>query len=195
MAKNAATGIGAVSSEVKSKPETEKTNLMRDVKSEAERIERGDVSPSLQKDISDAVTKIDTVNMMLEGKRHPVSDVPYVRREIDVFGKIISGVFPDFSKYCSASFSLPKELYSESDYKQFRYCEQQLKESYETGRIDTSQFSERQLEQIRDGVTPEGYTWHHHEVPGRMELVKSDVHEATPHTGGRSIWGGGSECR
>ncbi len=37
--------------------------------------------------------------------------------------------------------------------------------------------------------TPNGYTWHHHESFGRMQLVEKGVHLKTGHTGGFSIWG------
>lgn len=36
--------------------------------------------------------------------------------------------------------------------------------------------------------TPEGYTWHHHQETGRMQLVESDIHRQTGHTGGFSLW-------
>jgi hypothetical protein len=32
--------------------------------------------------------------------------------------------------------------------------------------------------------TPNGYTWHHHQTTGRMQLVESKVHMKTGHTGG-----------
>jgi RHS repeat-associated protein len=35
--------------------------------------------------------------------------------------------------------------------------------------------------------TPKGYTWHHHQDRGRMQLVETDVHVKTGHTGGFSI--------
>jgi RHS repeat-associated protein len=35
--------------------------------------------------------------------------------------------------------------------------------------------------------TPEGYTWHHHQDRGRMQLVETDAHAKTGHTGGFSI--------
>jgi hypothetical protein len=38
--------------------------------------------------------------------------------------------------------------------------------------------------------TPEGYTWHHHQDPGLMQLIETDAHRLTAHTGGFS--GGGS---
>lgn len=39
--------------------------------------------------------------------------------------------------------------------------------------------------------TPEGYTWHHHQDLGRMQLVKNTVHaqKGLDHSGGASIWG------
>lgn len=33
---------------------------------------------------------------------------------------------------------------------------------------------------------PDGYTWHHHENQKTMQLIKTDVHDAAPHTGGAS---------
>lgn len=35
--------------------------------------------------------------------------------------------------------------------------------------------------------TPEGYTWHHHQDEGRMQLVERRVHSKTGHTGGASL--------
>jgi hypothetical protein len=37
--------------------------------------------------------------------------------------------------------------------------------------------------------TPAGYTWHHHQDSGLMQLVDSKVHAATDHTGGLSSGG------
>ena len=37
--------------------------------------------------------------------------------------------------------------------------------------------------------TPAGYTWHHHQDYGAMQLVDRATHAATGHTGGFSIWG------
>jgi hypothetical protein len=35
-----------------------------------------------------------------------------------------------------------------------------------------------------------GLTWHHHQVPGKMQLVPTNVHKVN-HLGGNSLWGGG----
>ncbi|WML50611.1 HNH endonuclease [Neobacillus sp. PS3-34] len=48
---------------------------------------------------------------------------------------------------------------------------------------------------LAHGDTPEGFTWHHNEEPGLLQLVHQDEHAHTAHTGGRELWGGGSEYR
>lgn len=40
---------------------------------------------------------------------------------------------------------------------------------------------------------PDGYTWHHHEDPGRMQLVPTDLHGAVKHTGGIAVAEGNVE--
>ena len=41
---------------------------------------------------------------------------------------------------------------------------------------------------------PNGYSWHHHQDVGKMQLVNIDEHQlAASHTGGMAIWGGGQQ--
>ena len=105
------------------------------------------------------------------------------------------GLIHDFSEHCRFEAQLSEDRYLESDYQQFKDCNEQLNQAYENGTLDPERFTDRQLEQIHNGDKPEGYTWHHHEERGRMQLVDSDIHRQTPHVGGRSLWGGGSESR
>jgi hypothetical protein len=56
-------------------------------------------------------------------------------------------------------------------------------------------FTKEQLQQIMDGLTPDGLIWHHNEIAGRMQLVDFEIHRKTGHTGGRFLWGGGAEFR
>ncbi|WP_367924653.1 HNH endonuclease [uncultured Ruthenibacterium sp.] len=52
------------------------------------------------------------------------------------------------------------------------------------------------------GGRPQGYTWHHSAVPGKMELVPFGIHNITAHNGGRTrgqwvdftSWGGIIVC-
>ena len=55
-----------------------------------------------------------------------------------------------------------------------------------------ARFTEAQLADIENIKTPKGYTWHHSEITGQMELVEEYVHQKTKHDGGYSIWGKGS---
>ena len=120
-----------------------------------------------------------------------VSEMP----QIEASEILEEATYPDFSEHCKFETRIPEGQFLESDYQHFKHCNEQLSQAYENGSLDTEQFTDRQLEQIRNGDKPEGYTWHHHEGQGRMQLVDSEIHAKTPHTGGRSIWGGGSEAR
>ena len=59
---------------------------------------------------------------------------------------------------------------------------------------DRKNFTAEQLEDIANGILPEGFTWHHNEEQGLMQLVETAVHAQTGHTGGMSIWGQGYDC-
>lgn len=48
----------------------------------------------------------------------------------------------------------------------------------------------KQVKQLSQGCTPEGYTWHHHQDTGVLQLVDEKIHAKTWHYGGYSIWGG-----
>lgn len=52
-----------------------------------------------------------------------------------------------------------------------------------------SKFSKKQIKQLSQGVTPDGYTWHHHQNAGVLQLVEEETHAKTYHHGGYSIWG------
>ena len=146
---------------------------------------------------SEIISRIENnINQHLEGTVHPETGVPFTAKLVETNEGFKEGVFPDFSEnHCIYDAQLPEDLHKARNYDQIKYLNEQLSEAYGNDTIDTEQFTDRQLEQIRNGDKPEGYTWHHHEEPGRMQLVDSDIHAKTPHTGGRSLWGGGSEAR
>ena len=140
------------------------------------------------------VTKMTTRNEELAGKTHPETGVKFVKKTITVDGKKIEGVFPQFeSKY---NVVLPKELRNKSDEVQFKYCVKKLAKAIESNPELSKQFTPKQLEQIKNGEPRiSGLTWHHSEIPGKMQLVNSDIHAKTGHTGGRDVWGGGNANR
>lgn len=68
---------------------------------------------------------------------------------------------------------------SEGVIKRIDYLPQELWES-----SDTVQF--RWLDDRIAGGRPKGFTWHHSEIDGRMELVPFGIHNVINHIGGRS---------
>jgi hypothetical protein len=127
-----------------------------------------------------------------DGKEN--QDVPFVKKTVkDGDGKDIEVCVPVFDSVFDVQ--LPEDLYKATDAKQDAECNKQLKEAIEKNPELAKKFTPEQLEQIRNGDTPDGYTWHHNEETGKMQLVDSETHANTPHLGGKSIWGGGSENR
>jgi hypothetical protein len=135
-----------------------------------------------------------TRNESLEGREHPETGVPFERKTIEKEnGETDEGVFPVFDSAFDAQ--LPEDLYKATDKQQFDECNKQLKEAVEKDPELAKKFTPEQLEQIKNGDTPDGYTWHHNEEKGKMQLVDFETHAKTGHTGGRVIWGGGQENR
>ncbi len=138
---------------------------------------------------------IKTINAHLEGTIHPETGIKYIRKTVVLNGIEVEGVFPEFNSVFECD--LPNDLLKASDDDQFTYCMEKLKEALKNDPELRSKFSEKQLERIIKGVPPRipGYTWHHNEVTGKMELVKDTEHSKSNHTGGKSMWGGGSDNR
>lgn len=122
------------------------------------------------------------INGGLSGTRHAVSGVPYNQHG-----------FPIFDAVCETR--LPAELIKAKDVEQFRYATLELARKMRSDPRLAMRFTPEQREQIMAGYKPKGFTWHHHEDTGRMQLVETSLHQATPHRGGKAIWGGGQEYR
>lgn len=127
----------------------------------------------------------------MEGKTGE-NGVRYERKTVDIHGVKVEGVFPVF--YSKFDVQLPEEYEKLSNGRQFRECNRQLKEAIENNPEMEKLFTKEQLEDIKNGDTPEGYVWHHNEEVGKMQLVKIEDHDRTQggaaHTGGKALWGG-----
>ena len=138
-----------------------------------------------------------TRNESLAGDRHPITGVRFERKIVDLPDEQVEGVFPEFESQFDAK--IPENMYMESDKVQFRECNKQLWDAIQKDPELKSKFTEEQLEQIRDGIedgtAPDGYVWHHNEEAGVLQLVDAETHAKTGHTGGRNLWGGGTESR
>jgi hypothetical protein len=107
-----------------------------------------------------------------------VPTVPVYQRD----GKRIA----DFSQFRVFQCILDRGDWNKSDLEQFAKCNEMLKKAIEENPELAKKFTEQQLKEIMDGKTPSGYTWHHSEKDGTMELVPYGVHNSTYHCGGRS---------
>lgn len=118
-------------------------------------------------------------NGHLAGKNHPVTDVPFDSEGFPVF-EAKARVTLDPTDYLKTRTS-HKSIASKKLY------EQLIKDSGLA-----SKFTAKELSIFKEGGTPSGYTWHHHQDTGVMELVNDIIHGKTGHTGGFSIWGPGN---
>ncbi len=139
------------------------------------------------------VIKIICRNESLAGDLHPVTGVPFERKTIDVDDRRYEVVVPQFEHDFNAT--LPEDLHVASDREQFAWCNEQLKDACAADPDLREKFTPEQMEQIENGDRPDGYVWHHAENPGEMQLIRKEDHDQTGHTGGKLIWGGGSENR
>lgn len=160
-----------------------------------------DVNESKKENLESSESKpiyIITINESLENDRHPFTGVPFVRKIVEApNGEKIEGVFPEFESAFDAK--IPEDMYLKTDKEQFKECNAQLAEAIEANPELKEKFTPEQLEQIKDGIedgtAPDGFVWHHDVEAGKLQLVDAEVHAKTGHTGGRAIWGGGSEFR
>lgn len=165
-----------------------------DTREESEKAESTSLETDKGVDNSGGMEHIDTRNQELAGQEHPETGVRYEHCSVTLEdGKNYDVVAPRFESQFDVA--LNKEDYGKSDYLQSKTCNEKLQEAVQTDPELASRFSGEQLEQIRNGDTPKGYTWHHDVYPGQMQLVDSSVHALTRHTGGRATWGGGKENR
>lgn len=146
-------------------------------------------------EVQNETVRYPTRNEYLDGSAHPETGVPYERINTIVDGKNIEHVRANFDDLSLQDIKLPDELRYASDKEQFTECNRQLKEILENNPESKTKYDEVQLEQIKNGDTPDGLTWHHDTEVCKMQLVDTEIHSKTGHTGGKAIWGGGFENR
>lgn len=61
--------------------------------------------------------------------------------------------------------------------------------------LKRKQFTSKEIALLIKGKELKHYIWHHDAEPGKIQLVNRCIHDKTPHTGGRCIWGATSEHR
>lgn len=72
-----------------------------------------------------------------------------------------------------------------------RAATRHLRDMIDSGTVSESAFTQIQLREIRGGRGKiSGYTWHHHQDAGRMQLVPEQIHKNVKHIGGFGMRGG-----
>lgn len=134
---------------------------------------------------------VSTINTKYLKSAHPDTGIEFEQSFLKYSdGQKIVGVFPKFDS--AADVQLSKDLYKASFSQQEKYCLEQLRKQVKNPFSSTKKnFSDAEIEQILDNKLPAGYTWHHNQKEGFMQLVETSIHEATRHTGGMSLWGVG----
>ena len=122
-------------------------------------------------------------------------DVAEQLRQHGVDGIDYRDGFPDFSPVSAYEHQLPEELHESKDPAQFNDCNNALSNHLENNPEFARNFDDDQLEAIRSGEKPSGFTWHHDVEPGNMQLVPSRIHQNCGHYGGKNVWGGGTTNR
>jgi hypothetical protein len=122
-------------------------------------------------------------NVRLRGQRHPRSGAVH-----DVRG------FPIFDDVTVYETRLPPGLWQgKSRDAHMRAATKDLHRAIQEGKVNSTRFDADQLEAIKDGEAQiPGYTWHHHQDPGRMQLIPKELHKGSGHVGGYIMWPEGS---
>ncbi|WP_440657221.1 T7SS effector LXG polymorphic toxin [Bacillus subtilis] len=139
-------------------------------------------APYTHKDAFGNTVTTNLKNGHLKNDVHPVTGVPYDKDGFPIFEPV-------------AEVKIDKSLYLQKDTVQFKKATELLQQEINKNPELKKHFTEMQLKQISKGKKPKGFTWHHHQNEGIMQLVDADIHGKTGHTGGRNIWGGGSKYR
>ena len=133
--------------------------------------------------------RLTCINEGLVGMENELG-VSYVEKVVKVNGMEIRVSVPEFPR--CFEFTIPNELFLADDETLFKCCTQELQKALKQDPELASKFTPKQLEQIESGAPRiSGWTWHHAEELGNMQLVQTKIHEVIRHTGGKSIWGGG----
>lgn len=96
--------------------------------------------------------------------------------------------FPIFKSYYTVK--LKRKDFRASREKHFYIANKMLYKDKTYRSKIKSKLRRKQIKQLAQGCTPDGYTWHHHQNAGVLQLVNEEIHSKTWHHGGYHIWGG-----
>ena len=117
-------------------------------------------------------------NVKLAGQCHPETGIVFDNKG-----------FPIFDGVAKFDTRLSHEIATKDNrIAHMKAATKQLQESINKGEINKNIFTSEQLRQIEIGKSKiSGYTWHHHQDTGRMQLVPEAIHNDTGHIGSISL--------
>lgn len=131
--------------------------------------------------------RYENVEVTTRQSKHPT--VEYVEDTVQIDGRSVTARFPEFESV--KDVQLPDNLRFGRISEQESYCNQMLRQDVQENPDKYEGiFNEKQLEQINAGQKPEGFTWHHHQEVGKMQLVDTETHSHNRHDAGFILWGG-----
>ena len=118
-------------------------------------------------------------NVRRSGQKHPVTGIPFDLRGFPIYDDV--AVFDT-----GILRSVVAKGNAQSD---MRAATRSLREAINRKQVPATKFSTEQLEAIQAGEAKiPGYTWHHHQDVGRLQLVDEELQAKTGHIGGESMW-------
>lgn len=170
--------------------ETERFGLSQEVK---DKLAAGGMSEGIIKECvqdKNGLVYLKDKQVRLDSAEKSKLAVPYIQKKLDVNGVSVIGNFPVFNSKFECV--LPEGKIVATDFIQMKECTIQLQEAIKNNPKLAKKFTPQQLEQIRRGNPKiSGYTWHHSEEKGKMQLVDAGQHSENKHIGGNAIWGAG----
>lgn len=130
----------------------------------------------------DGTIYYNTTNSRYANSTHP-RGVYFEVERVSINGVTVEGVFPKYDAFFEPPI-MPKELWNSKSKKyadQFKYCDKALKQAVNSSPALAAMFTPVQLQWINAGETPPGFTWHHHQQPGKMQLVRKQDHNPQMH--------------
>ncbi|GAB4203256.1 MAG: hypothetical protein OHK0022_27260 [Roseiflexaceae bacterium] len=115
----------------------------------------------------------------MAGQAHPVTGIVFDRRG-----------FPIFDDVAAYDTRIPSAVASVRD--RTTHMEEATRDLHNAiQRGMPHSFTPQQLQDIANGRAQiDGFTWHHHQDTGRMQLIPRDIHRRTGHLGGFEMWFG-----
>lgn len=125
------------------------------------------------------------INSALSNRVHPKTNVKFNAKGYPMFEKtyVCNMQLSWFSRKWD-SMTMSDQAVRQ---KHFALCSKQLYQKLGEASLRNMKFTSSQIEHLKQGKTPEGFTWHHSEKKNILELVDRHIHNATAHSGGFSL--------